>query len=84
MAQAIDRALLNNKTKYAGNEEQLVVNSLKDAFTDVENSFLKIAKEAYALGFPRIGRVGSCALVIVVVNDKLYAANAGDSQGLVF
>jgi pyruvate dehydrogenase phosphatase len=31
-----------------------------------------------------MGRVGSCALVVVVVNNKLYAANAGDSQALVF
>lgn len=29
-----------------------------------------------------MGRVGSCALVVLVVNDKIYAANAGDSQAL--
>jgi pyruvate dehydrogenase phosphatase len=30
-----------------------------------------------------MGRVGSCALVVLVINNRVYAANAGDSQALV-
>lgn len=30
-----------------------------------------------------MGRVGSCVLVCVVVNNKVYSANAGDSLGLI-
>lgn len=30
-----------------------------------------------------MARVGSCALVCVVANNKIYSANAGDSLGLI-
>ena len=30
-----------------------------------------------------MGRVGSCVLVCVVANNKVYSANAGDSLGLI-
>ena len=30
-----------------------------------------------------MARAGSCALVCVVCNNKVYAANAGDSVGLI-
>jgi serine/threonine protein phosphatase PrpC len=30
-----------------------------------------------------MARAGSCALVCVVVNNKVYSANAGDSLGLI-
>lgn len=59
------------------------MDSIKQAFDDVEGKFLSIAREGYAAGFPRMGRVGSCALVVLVVNNRVYAANAGDSQALI-
>lgn len=34
------------------------------------------------LGFGRFARAGSCALVCLVHNNKVYTANAGDSLGL--
>ena len=37
----------------------------------------------FILGFGRAARAGSCALVCVVHNDKLYCGNAGDSLGIV-
>ncbi len=36
----------------------------------------------YQKGFGRFARAGSCALVCVVHNNKLYTANAGDSLGI--
>ena len=41
------------------------------------------AREGYKLGFGRMARAGSCALVCVVANNKIYSANAGDSLGLI-
>lgn len=35
------------------------------------------------MGFGRAARAGSCALVCVVHNNKLYCGNAGDSLGIV-
>lgn len=83
LTQAIDKAIEENRGKYKEGD-QLIIESIKDGFKEVENGFLRIAREGYALGFPQLGRVGSCALVMVVANNKVYAANAGDSQGLIF
>lgn len=33
-------------------------------------------------GFGRFARAGSCALVCVVCNNKVYTGNAGDSLGI--
>jgi serine/threonine protein phosphatase PrpC len=35
------------------------------------------------IGFGRAARVGSCALVCVVHNNKVYCGNVGDSLGLI-
>lgn len=35
------------------------------------------------MGFAAAGRVGSCALTAVVINNKLYSANLGDSKGII-
>lgn len=48
----------------------------------MENKILRRAREEYASGKPEIVKIGACALLVVVMNDKVYAANAGDSQGL--
>lgn len=37
---------------------------------------------SYKYGFGRAARAGSCALVCVVYNNKVYCGNAGDSLGL--
>lgn len=37
---------------------------------------------SYKYGFGRAGRAGSCALVCVVHNNKVYCGNAGDSLAL--
>jgi pyruvate dehydrogenase phosphatase len=43
---------------------------------------LELAKSAFDKGFPKVAYVGSCALVALVHDNKLYIANAGDSKGL--
>jgi len=79
----IDNALKRNKEKSFASEEEYITQSIKDAFDVVENNFLAIAKEAYRVGFPDTGKVGACALVALVHDNKVYAANAGDCQGVV-
>ncbi len=34
------------------------------------------------MGYPKVAYVGSCALVAIVKDNKLYVANAGDSKGV--
>jgi len=47
-----------------------------------EEEYLHAAKVGYKYGFGRFARAGSCALVCVVHNNKVYTANAGDSLGI--
>lgn len=42
----------------------------------------KYGKTFFTKGFGRFARAGSCALICVVYNNKLYTANAGDSLGI--
>lgn len=41
-----------------------------------------MAKVSFEKGFPSTAYVGSCALVAVVHDNKLYVANAGDSKAI--
>ncbi len=34
------------------------------------------------MGFGSLANVGSCALLTIVINDKIYVANLGDSKGI--
>lgn len=36
------------------------------------------------MGFGGLANVGSCALLALVLGDKLYVANLGDSKGVLF
>lgn len=35
------------------------------------------------MGFPSVARVGSCALTAIIVDNKVYSANLGDSKGII-
>jgi serine/threonine protein phosphatase PrpC len=48
----------------------------------VENKALEFARSYYEFGMPELSKIGACALLVLVVNNTVYAANAGDSQGL--
>ena len=70
-------------------DEELIKASLVEAFKMTEEEYLNAAKIGYKYGnlednsgFGRFGRAGSCALVCVVHDNKLYTANAGDSLGI--
>lgn len=68
-----------NLKKVKSNDEE-VKQAIKDAFNKVENDWYEVAKVSFEKGFPKSAYVGSCALVVVVHNNKLYIANAGDSK----
>lgn len=38
--------------------------------------------EAFKFGFPKAAYVGSCAMVALVIDSKLYVANSGDSKAV--
>lgn len=59
-----------------------VEEALSEAFRKVEQKFTEFAKEGYLMGFETMSKVGACALVAVVMNDDLFVANLGDSQGV--
>jgi pyruvate dehydrogenase phosphatase len=41
-----------------------------------------LTRDAFDKGYPKIAYVGSCALIAVVKDNKLYVANAGDSKAV--
>jgi pyruvate dehydrogenase phosphatase len=71
----LDEALKNATT------DEEICNAIRYAYDKVEEEWYKFAGQAYELGFPKAAYVGSCALVALVKNGKLYIANAGDSKG---
>jgi pyruvate dehydrogenase phosphatase len=73
----LDKELKNAKT------DEDVKAAIKKAFTLIENDWYDVAKSAFDKGFPKTAYVGSCALVAVVHNNKVYVANAGDSKAVI-
>lgn len=62
--------------------EQQVIDGITKAFDKCESEFLDVTRHAFAAGFPKTAYVGSCALVAVVVGEKLYVANCGDCKAV--
>lgn len=67
--------------KSAKNEKQ-VKQALEKAFDKIEEDVLNVAKAAFDSGYPTTAYTGSCALVAVVIDNKLYVANTGDCKGV--
>ncbi len=58
--------------------------AIEKTFVRIEEAYVNLAREGYKLGFGKFGYVGSCALLSVTINNKLYVANLGDSKGLLY
>ena len=74
--------LRDNLHHYVVRDENFPVNpieALKQGFKSAENDFL--TKHAYISGEIK-ERSGSCALVVLVVDDIIYIANCGDSRAI--
>lgn len=56
------------------------IQAIKEAFIIAENEFYKKAYDPQRNAL--LDRSGSCALIILVINDMLYAINLGDCRAL--
>lgn len=74
--------LIQQNGKDALKNEDLVKSAINKSFDRVENYILDLARKGYDLGFGKLARVGSCCLCSVVLDNKLYVANIGDSRGM--
>jgi serine/threonine protein phosphatase PrpC len=59
-----------------------IVKAIADAFDRLETEWVQIANTSFQNGFPKAALVGSCALVSIAYNNKLYVSNAGDSKAV--
>ncbi|KAL8144622.1 putative protein phosphatase 2C 43 [Apium graveolens] len=55
--------------------------NLKNAFAATENGFLSLVEVAFQEE-PLVAAIGSCCLVGVIWNEKIYIANLGDSRAV--
>lgn len=74
----IDEELKKSRSK--GDKE--ITQAIINGFSKVEEEWIKIAQLSFHGGFPKAASVGSCGLVSIVHNNKLYVANAGDSKAV--
>ncbi|CAK9321387.1 unnamed protein product [Citrullus colocynthis] len=66
---------------FATEEKEMSVNVIKKAFQATEEGFLSLVTKQWPMN-PQIAAVGSCCLVAVICNGKLYIANLGDSRAV--
>lgn len=59
-----------------------IISAINKGFDKAEKEWYDFTKTAFEKGYPRAAYVGSCVLVAVVHNNKLYVANSGDSKGV--
>jgi len=70
---------LDEKLKECKSDRE-VMEAIVHAFDMIENDWLKAAELVFEKGFPKVASVGSCALIAVIHNNKLFVANAGDCK----
>lgn len=73
---------LDEELTKASKSETDIKKAINNAYNRVEEDWVRLTKEGFDKGFPKIAYVGSCALVAVVKDNKLYVANAGDSKAV--
>jgi hypothetical protein len=84
------RLILESKNAYENpmeikeykEEDQAIVSAIYKAFEELDNNIHQFARTGYPIGYPQLARPGACALISVNMNNKIYVANLGDSQGL--
>lgn len=65
-------------------EEEKITKAIQLSFHQIEKELYKLSYERYVRGEGRLATVGSCALVGIVYDNKLYLANLGDSKARMF
>jgi pyruvate dehydrogenase phosphatase len=72
---------LDENLKKAKNDSD-VIKAINNAFNKIEDDWYEVAKVAFEKGYPKSAYVGSCALIAVVHDNKLFVANAGDCKAV--
>ncbi|CAE6264703.1 unnamed protein product [Arabidopsis arenosa] len=68
-------------TRFAAEQDSMSVDVIRKAYEATEEGFLGVVAKQWAVK-PHIAAVGSCCLVRVVCDGKLYVANVGDSRAV--
>jgi serine/threonine protein phosphatase PrpC len=64
--------------------DKLICDSLVYAYQKMDKDFYEnVFKSLVSLKSKKIKNVGTCALTIVIYNQKIYVANCGDSEAIV-
>lgn len=77
----MNQSLFCDFVGFATEEQTLSVEVIQKAFHATEEGFLSIVAKQWTVK-PQLAAVGSCCLVGVICNAKLYIANAGDSRAV--
>ncbi|ANM70118.1 Protein phosphatase 2C family protein [Arabidopsis thaliana] len=66
---------------FAAEQDSMSVDVIRKAYEATEEGFLGVVAKQWAVK-PHIAAVGSCCLIGVVCDGKLYVANVGDSRAV--
>lgn len=72
----------NNLKKFSNPTDEQIKEAITQAFDQMENEWLLIAKATFDKGFSKPAYVSSTALVILVKDNKVYVANSGDCKAV--
>lgn len=62
--------------------EEGVRTAISIGFDKMEEEWVDFARTSFNLGYPKAAYVGACALVSVVIDNKLYVASSGDCKAV--
>jgi len=62
--------------------ENKIIYAIKRTFARIEEEFKLISFSKYIEGNKKFKNLGTCALVALIINNKLYTANLGDSKAI--
>ena len=72
----------NSKNNSQMLQAEKILYSLKKTFARIEDEFKLISFSNYYEGNKKYKNIGTCALVALIINNKLYTANLGDSKAI--
>ncbi|KAG7607480.1 putative protein-serine/threonine phosphatase [Arabidopsis thaliana] len=73
--------LFHHLKRFAAEQDSMSVDVIRKAYEATEEGFLGVVAKQWAVK-PHIAAVGSCCLVGVFCDGKLYVANVGDSRAV--
>ena len=73
-----------SKTNLELNEENKIIYSLNTSLNRIEEEFKLISFLNYFEGNKKYKNLGTCALIAIILDNKLYMANLGDSKARLF